>query len=625
MKPKLWMVTWIFALSMIQPASGQETAPLADGITTNQVREAVDKAVQYLRDVAGKDEEGWFSPPHRNRKVVDHKEVEVYYTRKKVKVPVYEYKMVEQYRTVTHGDSVGAVGVREKVMVKVPVKQIGTREEEKLVRDPKGEIHQVEKRPVYGPGGADYWNAFSIGHNALAMYALMEAGVDPGDEIIANPAGSLRRLIEAFGLPDSTWDLAWITAAFSMMPGQHERRLAEEACSKLLDGQIESGPAAGLWGPVSINTRLLAEMLKIWETKSAELSKSAGVKAKDKVRAGGDEAIRDLIENINQDMKRVMMMPAAQVGKGLTVRLTREQEDPISVTTHVHNIYNQTSADLESTAVAMYALRVAARNKTLPRETWRPFGEGKRPILPPKPSSLIITTALRSIARYQEKDGAWTEVNLHQPLTEFSVVKTLDIMQTQPKTFVPLASPVTVASIANGFSALVSGWNILGSAGIAPVRASIMEGAKSLKNTFKETAAHSYQTKESGPFAPYDSMAYLRDLPTLPEENDPSLWQTIIPFLIESQKPDGSWSTSTKSRVFLPSSVRARMDVLPSAFASKGENKQFDRAQAYVPVSPKDKDSAGNFNKTFTVHPPAYCTSLSLVFLTGHINISDRP
>ena len=68
-------------------------------------------------------------------------------------------------------------------------------------------------------------------------------------------AQRLADYLDAYGLPDRTWDLAWLTVAFANLPQTVElnKTLTERMVRKLLLGQVTEGPGAGLWGPVAIN------------------------------------------------------------------------------------------------------------------------------------------------------------------------------------------------------------------------------------------------------------------------------------------------------------------------------------------------------------------------------------
>lgn len=178
------------------------------------VASAREKAIGYLRSLAAAENaDGLFYPPDRRRTVVGWTVKDVRYAEKMGDVPVYE--AVEEFRTVNVGDEYNPVMVRKMVLVQ---KVVGTRQEKRVVQDTNGPIVRQEKVPEYGPGGLDDWNSFQFGHNAMAITAMMRAGVDPADEGIR-------------GVADTLFDILPIEACFFLSDpvdlGKAETQLGE--------------------------------------------------------------------------------------------------------------------------------------------------------------------------------------------------------------------------------------------------------------------------------------------------------------------------------------------------------------------------------------------------------------
>ena len=275
------------AKSLAQPAEKPKTDPKAEkedseriahylemgGADRGEITESLDAAKNYFVTMAKKDEQGWFYPPQRTRKVVDYKE-KVYRYKNVTKtvtreIPIYKYhtEQKEVYRTQKIGTGSAAISVRKKVKVNVQVrgKQIGTKKNthtyNQLVRDEKGSIERTHRIPQYGPGGPDIWRAYQWGHNALVAYALIKAGANPTDDMILKPLENLRNVYLSYGFPDQTWDLSWSIAAFAESEQEHLQELATMMARKLASGSVQKKPGLGLWGPVCIDIPLLGKAM----------------------------------------------------------------------------------------------------------------------------------------------------------------------------------------------------------------------------------------------------------------------------------------------------------------------------------------------------------------------------
>jgi hypothetical protein len=135
-------------------------------------RAALAQGVEYFRQQAKEDPDGWLVPPARLQQVLDWKEVDVRYTMRKVTIPKYEYETYETYERVP-GASATDAAVMQKVTRKRIKRQIGTEEIEDKFLDPQGTLVEKRRQAVYGPGGPDLWRAGYFGHNGLVLYALM--------------------------------------------------------------------------------------------------------------------------------------------------------------------------------------------------------------------------------------------------------------------------------------------------------------------------------------------------------------------------------------------------------------------------------------------------------------------
>ena len=351
---------------------------------------ALNQALEYFRTLAAKDEEGLFYPPIRRRKVIGYSDKKVMYRKIVVQIPVHEWTTItkEVVRNVKVGDS-GAVTVKKKVKVPVRVrgKQTGTRPQNRLVRDKNGTIERIHKVAKYGPGGTVEWKSGQLGQNALVIYALIKSGVDPFDELISRPLETFSYLYNIFGLPDSTWDLAWSICAFASSGQEEHRELASQMAAKLAGAQVKSGQAAGLWGPVGLDTELLGAILSANADTSAEylrFKEKFDEKKKEYDENKMKEAL-ELIRRTNNLKGRYTMMAK---DSSVYFRVILKDKGFSETAGQVFNLiafplylYNQTTVDLETTALVLHALSVASTKGVLPEETTTLRPKGSRQTL----------------------------------------------------------------------------------------------------------------------------------------------------------------------------------------------------------------------------------------------------
>ncbi len=604
---------------------------------------ALNQAVEYFRTLGSKDEEGLFYPPIRRRKVIGHDDKKVMYRKIVVQIPVFEWKTItkEVVRNVKVGDS-GAVTVKKKMKVPVRVrgKQTGTRPQNRLVRDKNGTIERIHKVAKYGPGGTVEWKSGQLGQNALVVYALIKSGVDPFDELVSGPLESFSYLYNNFGLPDSTWDLAWSICAFASSGQEEYRELASKLAAKLAGAQVKSGKAAGLWGPVGLDTELLGAILSATADSSAEYLRfkkkfDEEKKAYDKKKM--EEAL-ELTRRTNNLKGRYTM-----TAKNSDVYFRVDLKDESFGETHgqVFNfiafplyLYNQTTVDLETTAVVLHALSVASNEGVLPKETTTLRPKGSRHTLGrPRSLTQVLASAASAIAKGQSKDGSFHQLNLHQPINDFDKSLLIRGVPANPSTFPKLESPATIADTAQGFAALKAFSSITGEQAAARYARNRQAATARVKEDLPAALfVDLKQTATSSTFGPYDlalafsipnskqglrtwrdqsgkgirgilkkvqgdqlvmeknGQDYRFALSVLSDEDQADIqeWATrgdraakiaapVIRFLIDGQGKDGSWRTTSRIKSMLSSSMRARSKVLPE-YVGKG----FDWAQAWA-------------------------------------------
>lgn len=421
----------------------------ADGLVveaerpTYEYETAVVRAVEGIRAMASKNPHCWISPPAYPQQVASWEMRTYTFSEASYKVPVYEY---DTYEALVPGASAGQLVKATRRRVK-GIK--GYTEGKRLVYDPKGTISQERRYPVYEKGAAPSWRCGLLGANAMTVYALRVAGVPADDGLIVPTAEGLAAFVEAFDMPDGTWDLAWLTAAFSVLPQKSYGELAERCASKLMDGQIAAGAVAGLWGPVCVNHAVAAAIYKVMVDLSDEKAKVdlavraelqaalKGVKVSKKMSKAETEQIRleKALSDIQREGSRVtqlglrLFLAMGDQGWGLA-NLEAANGEKAQVQGHPYLIHNQALVDMESTAVALFALRVAVQQRHLPPQTWRPTLEaaGRATAMRmgmPRPQTAVdvIRLATRAVAGSRLPDGRWHATIVQQPVSEFAWLK----------------------------------------------------------------------------------------------------------------------------------------------------------------------------------------------------------
>jgi hypothetical protein len=596
------------AKGAVKPAAGQGNLDVAT---------AREKAICYFRELAKKETaEGLICPPLRRGKVTEWKTVEVKCTKRLVEEKHPVYKVVEEYQDVKEGDSVTAVTVRKKV----PVHKLEgwkTVQVERTVPDPNGSIVEQRRVPVMGPGGADEWRTFQFGHNAMALYALMRAGVDPQDEAVQRGAEQLLKIYQTFGIPDYTWDLAWSVAAFSMIESKDYQDMAKRMAGKLLDGQINDGAATGLWGPVCVNTELLSAMMAKRQEYS-DFYLLAKKKTDEKKRASDQKKLDQALEALRAFealMKQVVMLAPLINWQSWLATLSDDAGEGLALTVPIYPayIYNQVSADMDSTAIAMFGLRVAAARKVLPAETWRPELAPRLPLTKPRRSSEVVQKAMVAIAGAQGKEG-WSELNQHQPVRDFDKQRGIEGVPANAKAFKPLEAKTNKTCTVQGY-AVFSAYGAI--AGLGPLR-QYARNVVSANTAVKALLKSGLSTVDGGIVPPYDACFFLSEPVELGSpEYDLREREAIVKFLVASQNADGSWGKKIAVDAW-PSSVRERLNTLPVVRWNKSEG-GLSRSGPHVVFTAKEAllPGGGELRRTYICQCQILSTAYALLALSG--------
>jgi len=562
----LLLVAWIpvqFGFAGNPAGGGIETGDL-----DRDVRSALAGAVEFFRKRAAEDEGGWVVPPTRTRKVAGHETVIVRYKEVTVEVPVYkyEYETYEVVQKVRVGQSSDAVETFRKVQRKrvVSRKQTGTRTVKRLARDPDGSIEREHRIPNYGPGGPDVWARYAIGDNALALYALRRSGVSMDDRTVDQLASNLNSFLNSYGYPDATWDLAWLTAAFSTLPGEYYQEAARNLASKLLDGQIRDGDAAGLWGPVSINTALLAERMLQLEKLSVKFAEAKRLAGKGRTEERASQRAEKAYQEELSNLLRVATFGMAGHLIESSVTISPGDVNAIRMAGLAEYIYNQRTADLGSTALALHALRQAAENDVFPRELWRPESSKLRAESP----SALVSASMDVLAEMLVAKRGWDEMNRYQPVKDLAKVGTFPGLPGADVEFPKPASKTSRLTMVQGFSAMSDAARIASSEALdAKYRPHLEKGSELHRAAAGELLAN-WPEKSTEPTrpAPFDECLFLSEVTREPgssREDRRDLWGPLARGLLSMRSTAGSWQHQGPGQNYrLPTCLLARIAVI---------------------------------------------------------------
>lgn len=436
---------------------------------------AVVRAVEAVRVNAEKTPGNWLYPLPETRKLIGSKEKIIPAKEVTVTVPVYEY---ETYETLVPSESTD--GTLKKVMMRRIKKQIGTREEKRLVGDSSGTLKMKVYAQEWEKDSVVRWAQGMMGANGFLVAALRSVGVPEEDPLLAPTLEGLAQVVDRFGPPDMTWDLAGMVAGFSMMSGPMWERRTQVCASKLMEGQVQTGGCMGMWGPVSVSPELLAVVFKEMaamaeardelkaevtaEARAVDTGKSKNnrklVKMEDEL-ADLEGQIKSLQENGWWISMGGMMLFNSLGSPGMPYFKLTKNDDRIEVPAYPYLIHNQTTTDLASTALALFALRLAAQTGRLPEQSVRPamIGQKGRALTMPAPRRATEVVRLAAQALDAGKRRGWNEMNRQQAVEAFSGIKL--VPQVSKASPLPqLEAPVNVMALLNGLEGTFSAWEL---------------------------------------------------------------------------------------------------------------------------------------------------------------------
>jgi hypothetical protein len=326
--------------------------------------------------------------------------------------PVWEHEYGEVEKLVPIIESGQPTGRFQKVKQRVVVKskQVGTTTRTVLVPDPYGTETIERPKTVREPGGPAAWAPNLPGLNGMALYVLVKAGLGKHPATVKHAAALAAHADQTKGLPDTTFDVAWMAAGFAALGAESPHAaLADRLLGKLVDGQIREGKIDGMWGPVCANTlhfgRLFNVNQKVREELDVNIPKLLAtanpVQTKQIVATGeAMRAVATAYDRTHRDVFRLgMRLKEIQGPFGIA--------DTDTVPGVPFNAFQWVVTDIESTEAATFALAEAQRREMLPEETERIAIKGKK-IHPPSKTDAVLKAAAKRLAEALERDEATT-------------------------------------------------------------------------------------------------------------------------------------------------------------------------------------------------------------------------
>jgi hypothetical protein len=222
---------------------------------------------------------------------------------------------------------------------------------------------------------------------------------------------------------------------------------------------------------------------------------------------------------------------------------------------------------------------------------------------------------LAAMARNQNQDGSWSEMNVLQPVRTFDKFEAIEGVPPDLRSFVDLASPTTRTSTAQAYSVLSSLAKIYGVRYLGTYARNVVAGNGAVQKALEEPIGDA----EGGLVAPYDFCFALRDPPDLgAPEYEIVAWPAVSDFLLRDQNADGSWGPRKQTMdIFAPSSFRERMAALPARM-EKGTATGVERSAAHVLYKPDDPDGRKALLSRYGFNPRITATAHALLFLASH-------
>lgn len=361
--------------------------------------------------------------------------------RKKVPHYRYRYKYVTKYIYVREGGSSGSRNdsdygdkrrsrsgklVRKRVRTKVlvSVKQTGFRTQRVKVLHPEGKYkEEIQIRNYKSIGMAALPNGwYSV--NARALFTMVQAGVSGDDPQFKLTIQSINNLLYAYGIPDHTTDIAWLSSLYVNLPQDDPaiKYWTERLVSRLISGAAQMGEFKGLWGPLCINPRYINAIArsdeKMYKKYILPLEREIVMETRDRPKKRLQEKFFE-INKAYEEWQQIYLtwaMSGSAVNrarfKNIIPAVSKGQKNntfdySLEVPGLTQDAYHFQFTDLESTTIALFALHEAKVNNLLPAFTLAPVDVKKRKLGKPIDTAQQLEQCYATLRSLRLKTGGW--------------------------------------------------------------------------------------------------------------------------------------------------------------------------------------------------------------------------
>ena len=419
--------------------------PSSDILSTYFLRDYITAQVEAFKFLGSEEESflPWALPLTTHLKTVGVETRLVRYNIEKRKVPQYKYnyKYVTKTIYVREGgssrDSVDSPYAKDKrtpagKLVKrtiqtrelVSVKQVGVRTVQVKVPNPEGKFEEKLQFSVTESTGVARlphgWHAA----NARIVLTMLKAGLPATDPQIKLIVQSFNNLLFGYGIPDTTEDVAWLTAVYSNLPQSDPdvKGWSGKLVSKLVSGAAQIGDHKGMWGPVCVNPKYVDELvafdMKFVAKNITPLENEVRMEngARAKARLQQELAARERLYDQWQQVYLTWAMAgtSAQNPRGQTTipANTDDQKDHIfnyslQVPGLVQDAYHFQFTDIDSTCIALFALSEAQAAGILPDRTLVPTDNRGKALAKPVEVRKQLAACCETLKSLRLRTGGW--------------------------------------------------------------------------------------------------------------------------------------------------------------------------------------------------------------------------
>jgi hypothetical protein len=465
--------------TLLQTHMNPDRDPETDIISPDFVRDLVTARVESIKYLGSEQDTylPWSLPLSSYTKKVGAKEQIRRYDLVKKKVPRYQYNYKYVTKTIYvrespdprpaasssyHNQTRSGTGklVKRRMRTKEleSIRQVGWSTKKCRVCNPEGKYEEKSMCPIVELAGiaayAHGWHAV----NAQPVFTMLKSGLPGDDPQIQLTVDTLNNILNAYGIPDSTRDVAWLTALYANLPQEDPvvRDWTMRLASRLVAGASRFAPNTGLWGPVCVDPVYISK-IRAYDAKFVEreieplkrkinmglgvpaaLAANPGLNVREPQAPAQEEkdpqrakpVVRDRrteklekelmeLEHTYEKWQKVYLTWAmgganAEMARYQTVipAISEEQQNIIfnyslRVPGLMQDPYHFQFTDLESTTLALFALAEVHAAGLLPKATLAPLDERGKALAPARDVQEVLSTSLETLRSLRSQAGGW--------------------------------------------------------------------------------------------------------------------------------------------------------------------------------------------------------------------------